>query len=351
MRFELTDDQQTIERTVTDLLAARLPPERLRERLTDGRPDTALWDELRGLGFAGIAVPEEHGGQGLGLLELGLVCEALGAALAPVPLLVNAAAGLVIAAAGDGAQRAALLPGIADGAAPGWVAVLQGGVDPLAIAPDLDGGPLVVVDGATAAVAGPDASVEPFDTIDLLRRYRTVRGPGSGAGVQPLPGDPAAAVDAIEILIAAELTGVAQRALDLAVAYAKEREQFGRKIGSFQGVSHRCAMLLVEVETARSTWRYACWAAAHEPAGLPLAASTAKVAAIDAAAHATAGSLQVLGGIGFTWEHDIHLLLRRARVGGLVLGSAREHRRRIARRLTAAATVPPLSATPEALPS
>jgi alkylation response protein AidB-like acyl-CoA dehydrogenase len=347
MKFDLTDEQQTIQRTVEEILADRVTGERLRARLDDGRPDVALWDELRALGFAGLTVPEAHGGQGLGLLELGLVCEALGAALAPVPLLANAATGLLVHATGDEHQRAALLPAIADGGAPASFAVLRDGVDPLAIDADGDG-PLVVVADGRAWIAGPATDIEPVQTIDLLRRYRRVR---AGEGGVALPGDPGAAVDAIEILLAAELTGVAQRALDLAVAYAKEREQFGRKIGSFQGVSHRCATMLLDVETARSTWRYACWVAGNQPDQLALATSTAKAAAVTAACNATAGSLQVLGGIGFTWEHDVHLLLRRARVGAQVLGSASEHRRRIARhlgdvRIQKTATAAPLEVMP-----
>lgn len=332
MKFDLTDDQQVIQRTVQEIFADRLTGERLRTHVDAGTTDGDLWDEIRGLGFAGLAVPEEHGGQGLGLLELGLVCEAAGSALAPVPLVANAGAGLVVQAAGDAEQHASLLPRIAEGGSGASFAVLERGLDPLAISPDADG-PLLVVDGGTAYVAQSGTAVEPASTIDLLRRYRSVR--ACGDGVVAFPGDASGAVDAIEVILSAELTGVAQRALDLAVAYAKEREQFGRKIGTYQGVSHRCAMMLIDIETARSTWRYACWVAGAEPASLPLAASTAKVAAVTAAIHATTSSLQVLGGIGFTWEHDIHLLLRRARVGANVLGTAAAHRRRIARDVTA----------------
>jgi alkylation response protein AidB-like acyl-CoA dehydrogenase len=326
MRFDLTDEQLTIQRTVGELLVARLPAQRLRTLLDEGAYDTVLWRELRELGFAGLTVPEEHGGQGLGLLELGLVAEELGKALAPVPLVANAGAGLLLQAASP-ADRAAHLPGIASGERRGAFAVLRDGTDPLAI-DALDADVLVVSDGAAGWLGAPADIGEEAPTLDLLRRYAVVRGHGQGAA---LGGELAGAIDAVEVLLSAELVGVAQRALDLAVAYAGEREQFGRLIGTFQGVSHLCATMLLDVETARSTWRYAAWVAGNRPQDLPLAASTAKVAAATAAWNATAGSLQVLGGIGFTWEHDVHLLMRRAKVGAQVLGPPAEHRRRIAR--------------------
>jgi alkylation response protein AidB-like acyl-CoA dehydrogenase len=132
------------------------------------------------------------------------------------------------------------------------------------------------------------------------------------------------------VALAAELVGVAQRALEMAVDYARERKQFGRPIGSYQAVSHRCAEMLLEVETARSCTYYAAWAADAEPETLPLAAAMAKAYASDAGWRVTAAALQVLGGIGFTWEHDLHFLLKRARVDGALYGSAREHRERVA---------------------
>ena len=138
------------------------------------------------------------------------------------------------------------------------------------------------------------------------------------------------AVDVGSVALAAELVGVAQRALDIAVAYAKEREQFGRPIGAYQAVSHRLAEMLWEVEEARSLTYYAAWAADAQPESLPLAASMAKARASDAANSVTHNAIQTLGGIGFTWEHDIHFLLKRARVSAPLLGSARQHRERVA---------------------
>ncbi len=130
--------------------------------------------------------------------------------------------------------------------------------------------------------------------------------------------------------LAAELTGIAQRAMEMAIDYAKERQQFDRPIGAYQAVSHRCAGMLYDVEEARSLTYYAAWCADDEPESLPLAGSMAKARASDAAWRVTNDALQVLGGIGFTWEHDLHFLLKRAKVDAELLGDTRMHRERVA---------------------
>jgi alkylation response protein AidB-like acyl-CoA dehydrogenase len=325
MNFELADEQSAIRETAHELLAARLSSERLRLLMQEGAYDDALWAELCQLGWAGLAVAEQYGGQGLGVVELALLAEELGQALAPVPFFASAAACLVIAHAGSDSQRAEYLPALASGEALGSVAVLHDHLARLAV--DAAGAHvLMVIDGDQAWVAGPGTIVMPAPSLDGTRRYATV----DPELQSPLPGPVGTAVDCMEVLLAAELTGVAQKALDLAVAYACEREQFGRPIGTFQGVSHRCARMLLEVECSRSLTHYAAWTADHDRNALALAASAAKCSAVDAAWRVTASALQVLGGIGFTWEHDIHLLMRRARADAQLLGSATEHRRRIA---------------------
>ena len=325
MNFELSDEQQFIEDTARDLLGARMTSDRVRTLIEAGENDDTLWHELCVLGWAALAVPEEHGGQGLGVVELTILAERLGSALAPVPFFATAAAVLVISKAGSPAQRASLLPLLATGAAKGSLAYVSGHVARLAVDAD-DADVLVVVDDDRAWLAARDTITVPTPSLDGTRRYSTVY-PDVGA---PLPGSPGVSIDCLEVLLAAELTGIAQRALDIAVAYAGERSQFGRKIGSFQGVSHRCARMLLEVECARSLTRYGAWTADHDVPALPLAASAAKATAADAAWRVTASTLQVLGGIGFTWEHDIHLLMRRARATALLLRSATQHRLRIA---------------------
>jgi alkylation response protein AidB-like acyl-CoA dehydrogenase len=145
-----------------------------------------------------------------------------------------------------------------------------------------------------------------------------------------LPGEIEPTIDRSLVAVAAELVGVSQRAMEMAVAYAKEREQFGRPIGAYQAVSHQCARMLYDTEEARSLTYYAAWTADAEPESLALAASMAKARASDAAWRVTAAALQVHGGIGFTWEHDLQFWLKRARAGGELFGPARMHRERVA---------------------
>jgi len=326
MNFDFTDDQQAIKRTARDFLADRLRPEAWRALVEEGRYDDGLWREMAELGWAGIHLDEAHGGQGLGAVELAILAEELGYALAPSPFLASAAAGLVLAHAGSDEQRARWLPALAAGEAVGTVGMVTEGEAPMV--PDADRADvLVLLDGLSGMVVeAGGAEVELEATIDSTRRFARVRAPTG----DPLPGDPLPALDTVEVALAAELVGVAQRAMEMAVAYAKEREQFGRPIGAYQAVSHRCAQMLLEVESARSTMLYAAWAADHEPESLPLAASMAKAYAADAGWRVTSSSLQVHGGIGFTWEHDLHFFLKRARTDGHLFGSPRSHRERVA---------------------
>jgi alkylation response protein AidB-like acyl-CoA dehydrogenase len=327
VNFDFTDDQHAIKRTAKDFLAARFKPERLRELAEAGEYDDAAWAEMAELGWAGIFVHEEHGGQGLGVVELMILMEELGYALAPTPFLGNAAAGLVLQHAGTEEQKRRFLQGIAAGEERGAVGLLRNGEARLV--PDAEGAAVIVLldeNGGGTVVPAADAAVERIDTIDSTRRFSTVRADGG----EPLAGDAGFARAATCVALAAELTGVAQRTMEMAVDYAKERKQFGRPIGAYQAVSHRCAQMLLEVEGARSTTYYAGWVADNEPDALPLAASMAKAYASDAGWRVSASSLQVHGGIGFTWEHDLHFFLKRAKTDAHLFGSAREHRDRVA---------------------
>jgi alkylation response protein AidB-like acyl-CoA dehydrogenase len=325
MDFGFNDEQREIQRTAREFLSARFPPEKVRELAESRSYDDALWGEICELGWPGIAIGEAHGGQGLGMIELVILCQELGFACAPVPYLSNAAAGLVIEAAGSEEQREGWLPGIASGEARGAAAFTA---DEAAIVPDAEGAAVIVLpDGdAAALVQASDAQVEPLELIDSTRSYARVGAPSG----KPVPGDLDAGLDRVAVAVAAELTGIAQRAMEMAVEYAKEREQFGRPIGSYQAVSHRCAQMLLDTEEARSLTYYAAWTADAEPESLPLAASMAKARASEAAWRVTASALQVLGGIGFTWEHDLHFLLKRAKVTGELVGTTRQHRERVA---------------------
>jgi alkylation response protein AidB-like acyl-CoA dehydrogenase len=179
----------------------------------------------------------------------------------------------------------------------------------------------------------PGVTVRPTPTIDGTRKQYAVKLDGVKVGADAAFGGDGAMEDArirAYIALAAELTGVAQRAMEMAVQYAKERKQFNRPIGAYQAVSHRCAQMLLETEGARSASYYAAWAADNEPETAPLAASMAKAYASDAGTRVTGASLQVHGGIGFTWEHDLHFFLKRAQAGAAMFGDARWHRERVA---------------------
>ena len=357
MDFGFDDTQEHIKETAREFLAERYPPAKVRELAESATYDDALWQEIAELGWPGIAIAQEHGGQGLGMVELVILGEELGYACAPSPFLSNAAAGLAIEAVGSDAQRASTLPGIAEGTALGAVGIAARSQAASRSGIDGDGdGAARSVGGGTSAIPGsgiefplvPDAaaadvivllgdqggviaqhgavSVDAFETIDPTRRFGRV----SVETGEELSGDPHVACDLIAVALAAELTGVAQRAMDMAVAYAKEREQFGRVIGAYQAVSHRCAQMLYDVEEARSLTYYAAWTADAERESLPLAAAMAKARASDAAWSVTGAALQVHGGIGFTWEHDLHFFLKRARVGSQLYGTPAECRDRVA---------------------
>jgi alkylation response protein AidB-like acyl-CoA dehydrogenase len=328
VNFDFSDDQQAIKRTAKELLAERFKMERVRELAEAGRYDDAAWKELCELGWPGIFIGEDHGGQGLGTVELIILMEELGYALAPLPFLSNAAAGLVLDAAGSDEQRERWLPGIASGEARGTVGLVKEDGE-ARLVPDADSAEVILLLGHEGAriVERDQAEVEPVDTMDATRRFCRVRGGDAG---EALEGDRIPGISRMAAALAAELTGVAQRAMEMAVEYARERKQFGRPIGSYQAVSHRCAQMLFETEGARSASYYAAWCGDAEPETLPLAACMAKAYASDAGWRVCTSSLQVHGGIGFTWEHDLHFFLKRAKVDGILYGSAREHRDAVA---------------------
>jgi hypothetical protein len=186
---------------------------------------------------------------------------------------------------------------------------------------------LILVDGERASVIERAAAqVEPVAAVDPTRRFFRV----SATGATPLSGDVAGALQRIEVALSAEIVGVAQRAMEMAVEYAKQRQQFGRPIGAYQAVSHRCAEMLLDVESARSATYFAAWAADAAPGELPLAASVAKAAAGDIGWKVAASALQVHGGIGFTWEHDLQFFIKRGAADARLFGSVSEHRDRVA---------------------
>jgi len=327
MNFDLDDEQREIQSTAKEFLADRFKPAKVRELAEARSYDDALWKQVSELGWPGIAIAEEDGGQGLGMVELAVLLEQSGYACAPSPLLGSAGAALVISEAGSDEQRAAWLPKLASGEATGSF----GGFSPdgeSTLFCDLPSADVVVTFDGEGALLAPASEVEfePVETIDATRAY----GLASEAAGERLPGDVDAGRDRLAVAIATELTGIAQRTLEMAVDYAREREQFGRPIGAYQAVGHRCAAMLLATEESRSLSYYAAWAADAEPESLSLAAAMAAARAGDAGWEVPASALQVLGGIGFTWEHDLQFWLKRGRVGGRMLGTPRDHRERVA---------------------
>jgi len=296
MNFDLSEDQRTIKSTAREFLAARYPPAEVRRlALEEERGFTdAQWEEIVSLGWPEIAE--------IGSVELIVVAEELGYALAPTPLPSTWAVGLFGAELG-GARRGAL---VVDG-----LAADAGYAD-------------VLVDWEGAAVTGAD--VEPVESLDPTRRLFRV----TGGLREPLGGDVERARLQVTVMNAAESVGVAQRAMEMAVAYAKERKQFGRPIGTYQAVSHACAQMLLEVEGARAAVYWAAWALDHEPETAPLATACAKVYAGDAGRRVPRSALQVHGDIGFTWEHDLHFFLKRGEANAHLYGSSASHRETIA---------------------
>jgi alkylation response protein AidB-like acyl-CoA dehydrogenase len=327
MNFDFNDEQREIKSTAHDFLASRFKAEKVRElALSDSPYDDAIWKQMCDLGWPGIAIDEEYGGLGLGVVELMILQEELGYALAPSPFIANAYAGATIQLAGSAEQKSRWLPGIASGEQRG---AAEMACDPDPIVGAAAGSSVLVLadgEGGGKLVETGDATLEKLDLIDTTRAYYRVDAPAG----ESLPGEIEAAGAIGAIALSAELVGLSQRSLDIAVEYAKEREQFGRPIGAYQAVSHRLAEMLWEVEEARSLLYYAAWCADSQPESLPLAAAMVKARASDAANMVTHNAIQTLGGIGFTWEHDIHFFLKRARVSSQLLGTAGQHRARVA---------------------
>jgi alkylation response protein AidB-like acyl-CoA dehydrogenase len=326
VNFDLNDEQQEIKRTAHEFLGDRFKADKVRELAESRSYDEGLWKQISELGWPGIAIAEEDGGQGLGMVELAVLLEESGYACAPSPLLGTVGAALVISAAGSHEQRAEWLPRLASGEATGAFGGFAEGQSTLFC--DLPTADVAVTfDGEGALLASAsEVEFEPFEPIDATRSFGLV----TEAAGERLPGDVDAGRDRLAVAIAAELTGISQRAMEMAVEYARERQQFGRPIGSYQAVSHRCAAMLLATEESRSLTYYAAWTADAEPESLPLAAAMAAARSADAGWQVPASALQVFGGIGFTWEHDLQFWLKRGRVAGRMLGTPRDHRERIA---------------------
>jgi alkylation response protein AidB-like acyl-CoA dehydrogenase len=348
--FTLSEEQRMLQASAREFLEDRYPPERL-AAIADGNGyPREEWKELVGLGWTSIGVPEDEGGAGLGFVEEALLAEELGRAVFPGPFLSSILLALPALRAGGARDHAALvasgerLATVAWGAVAGFSATptfaregarLTGAsrfVPDLAIA-DL----IVVLDAGSGWVVerdGEGVGWRELPTVDGTRRLGELELDGAAGEALSLPdGFEGVLLARAWVALAAEAVGLASRALDLAIGHAKAREQFGRPIGSFQAVSHQLADTLADVETTRSLVYWGAWAVDAGAPDAPAAAAAAKARAGEVATTACERSIQVHGGIGFTWEHVLHRLYRRALGISQLFGSAVQLRARVAEHL------------------
>lgn len=366
--FVLTDDQRELRRTVRSFFELKSEEAEVRRVMqTPEGYDAAVWRQMaEQLGLHGLAIPQEFGGTGFGFVELGVVLEEAGRALLPGPFFGSVVlAGNALMQCDDYDAKARYLPGIASGDTIATLALTEGSgrwdAESIQLrarrqgeAWILNGTKMFVLDGHIAdlvlVAARTDAGISLFairasdgltrrtlSTLDPTRRQ--ARLDFSDASAELIGSDGAAwpvlsrALDMAAAGLAAEQVGGAQRCLDLAVEYAKTRRQFGRPIGSFQAIRHKCADLMLDVECARGAAQYALHVAANLAEELPTAASLAKAYCSETYVRAAAANIQIHGGIGFTWEHPAHLYFKRAESSGHLLGDAAYHRRLLADRI------------------
>jgi alkylation response protein AidB-like acyl-CoA dehydrogenase len=354
MQFGLSESQTILKDTARKFFAGECPTATVRKLMeTDTAYDAALWAKLAEQGFTGVIVPEEYGGMGLGKVELILLMEEAGYALLPGPFFSTVAlAAPVIDALGTSAQKKKYLAPIAAGQARSTLALVEGNGSwnpahtQLSAAGDhLTGTKLFVTDAAAASFIvvaarngvfmveanAPGLRIEPMKGMDLTRKIYSLEFKNTPAEKLDGPGDLARALDIATAALAAEMTGGMQRVLETTVAYAKTRKQFGKPIGIFQAVQHLCADMYLETESSRSAAYYASWALEENAPDAARAVSIAKMYASDAGRTVGNRGIQVHGGMGFTWENDLHLYYRRAKASETMLGDATFHRERIAK--------------------
>lgn len=325
MRFAFTDDQLAFRDAVADLLSKECPAEVVRAAW-DGKPRD-LWARLADMGVVGLTAPEEHGGMGMGDLDLVLILEEAGYAALPEPLLETTAVAVPLLRDAGGPIAERWLPRVVSGEA-----IVTVGLGPAPLVVDADRAALLVDDhdGCVHAVERSAWDVTPRRSVDAARRLFSVAWPAERE-TRVEGADPDLAFDRAALAAAAHLVGVGRRMLDMTVEHARERRQFGRAIGSFQAVQHHLAEAALGVEMARPVVYRGAHALAHREHDRAVHVSTAKAQASDAAERAARAALQVHGAIGYSWEHDLHLFMKRAWALCAAWGDAALHRRRVAR--------------------
>jgi alkylation response protein AidB-like acyl-CoA dehydrogenase len=369
VNFGFSEEQEELRSAVRRFLEDKSPTSEVRRLMeTDAGYEPAVWSQMaQQLGLQALIIPEEYGGAGFGYVELVVVLEEMGRSLLCAPYFSTVAlATNALLASGDKAAKADYLPGIANGEIIATLALTEdsGRWDLEAVtltasggggAWTLDGRKMFVVDGFTAGLilvaARTISGISLFavdgdadgltrtslPTMDQTRKQARLEFSGTPARLIGEEGDAGPVLlktlDLAAVALAAEQVGGAQRVLEMSVDYAKTRIQFGRPIGSFQAIKHKCADMLLEVESAKSAAYYAGWAAAEDNEELPVTACLAKAYCSEAYFHCAAENIQIHGGIGFTWEHDAHLYFKRAKSSELILGDPAYHRELLAQRI------------------
>jgi alkylation response protein AidB-like acyl-CoA dehydrogenase len=373
MDFGFSEEQEMLRKSARDFLAKESPMPYVRKMMEDDRGFTDdLWKKMADLGWMGLILPEEHGGAGLDFVDLIVVLEEMGRVVLPGPFFSTVVlGGVTLLESGSAAVKEEFLPRLASGDLRLSLAQLEPnarwdaeGVQLEArgngkgyklsgtklFVPDAHTADLLVVAGRVPGSQGTDGvglflvdaraagvTTSLLKTMDQTRKLcevelrdvavpaeRVLAAPGEGWKLLDR------VVDRGKVGLCAEMCGGAQRVLEMSVDYAKVREQFGRPIGSFQAIQHKCANMLVETESSKSATYYAAWAVANDVAEAPLAAAMAKAYCSDAYRHVAGEGIQIHGGIGFTWEHDMHIYFKRAKGSEFTFGDATFNRERVA---------------------
>jgi alkylation response protein AidB-like acyl-CoA dehydrogenase len=372
MDFGFSEEQEMLRKSARDFLAKEAPMTYVRQMMEDERGfRDDLWRKMAELGWTGLVLPEAFGGAGLDFVDMVVVLEEMGRVVLPGPFFSTLVGAVALLDAGSAAQQQEWLPKIAAGEARVTLAQLEpnarwdaDGIELEARKADggfaLSGTKLFVPDAHTAdllVVAGrapgskgaegislflvdakaPGVTTTLLKTMDQTRKLcevvlKDVRVPAGHVLGEPGQGWKRLehVVDRGKVGICAEMCGGAEKVLEMSVEYAKVREQFGRPIGSFQAIQHKCANMLVEVESSKSATYYAAWAVANDVAEAPLAAAMAKAYCSDAYRHTAGEGIQIHGGIGFTWEHDMHIYFKRAKSSEVTFGDATWNREIVA---------------------
>jgi len=369
MNFAFSEEQEELRKMVRSFLESKSAETAVREQMeTENGFDPAVWSQMAGeMALQGLAIPEAYGGQGFSFIELGVVLEEMGRALLCAPYFSSVVlAANALLESGDEDAKKTHLPGIASGETIATLATTEpsGRWDEAGITMEakgsgkdwkLSGTKSFVLDGHTAgliivaartgkgvslfAVKGDAAGLTrtALSTMDQTRKQAKLEFADVAATLIGNEGDGgrilASVNDLAAVALAAEQVGGAQKVLEMAVQYAKDRIQFGRPIGSFQAIKHKCADMLLEVESAKSAAYYGMWCAAEKSDELPSVASLAKAYCSEAYFHAAAENIQIHGGIGFTWEHPAHLYFKRAKSSELLFGDPTYHREQLAERI------------------